>query len=143
MRHKGSVSQVNIERDREVLRVYRKAQGIVGTPATVLRICQIAANLPASKFYISDFWAYRYVHNRLKGKQRTFRDKRKQTLYNALFSTYRRLAAKKEYQGCSVESIVYSALEQPAPFLGLSPRTIHAIIRKKHKLYQYTPSEKP
>lgn len=137
MRTKDAISQVNIERDREVLKVFHKAQNIVGIPATVIRICEVAANLPASKFYISDHWAYRYVRDRLNGRQRIFKDRRKSTLYNALFVTYRRIAKSKEHQGKSLESLVNISLEQPAPFLGISPRTIQIIIWNKHHIYQY------
>ena len=142
MRHKNSVSQVNIERDQEIVRLYKIAKGMVGAPATIDRICQIAANLPASKFYLSDYWAYRYVKDRMNGTTKYFKDHRKQTLYNALYDVFKTLFNKKQNRGLSIEVIVDMALEQPAPFIGLSPVTLHKYIRQRLNIYQYDKAKK-
>lgn len=137
MRHKNSISQINIERDKEIVTLYKKAQALAGAPATIDRICQIAANLPASKFYLSDYWAYRYIRDRLAGTTKYFKDHRKQTLYNALYDSYKRQARKRENADKSIETLVDIALEQPAPFIGLAPVTIHKYMRQRLKIYQY------
>ncbi|MBR5689819.1 MAG: hypothetical protein IKX17_05185 [Prevotella sp.] len=137
MRHKNSISQVNVERDKEIIKLYKAAQSLAGSPTTIDRICQIAANLPATKFYISDYWAYRYVRERLNGNTKFFKDHRKRTLYNALYDTFKRQLHRKENQGKSIESIVYISLEQPAPFIGLAPVTLHKYIRQRLNIYQY------
>jgi len=137
MRHKNSVSQVNIERDKEIRRLYREAQKLAGTPTTIDRICQIAANLPASKFYISDYWAFRYVKDRTNGINKVFKDRRKRTLYNALYDVFKRQQRKKENENKSIESIVNISLEQPAPFIGIAPVTLHKYIRQRLNIYQY------
>lgn len=137
MRHKNSISQINIERDKEIVALFRKAQSLAGAPATIDRICQIAANLPASKFYISDYWAYRYIRDRLNGTVKYFKDHRKQTLYNALYDNFRIQQRKKENKNKSIETVVDIALEQQAPFVGLSPVTLHKYIRQRLGIYQY------
>lgn len=140
MRHKKSVSQVNIERDQEIMRLYGQAKKLTGPPITIDRICQIAANLPASKFYISDYWALRYVKDRMKGTTKYFKDRRKQTLYNAFYDTFRRLMVRREHRDKSVESVVNLALQQPAPFIGLAPCTMGKYLRQRLKIYQYDKS---
>lgn len=136
MRHKNSISQVNLERDKEMRKVYVKAKGLAGSPATIDRICQIAANLPTTKFYVSDYWALRYIKNRLRGTTKYFRDKRKQTLYNALYDNFKML--QHRHKNKDVETLVDMALEQPAPFLGLSPGTIRRYIRQRLGIKQYS-----
>ncbi len=142
MKHKNSVTQVNIERDREIVTLYNRAKAIAGSPTTTHRICQIAANLPASQFYISDYWALRYIKDRCKGKRRRFRNRRKQTLYNALYDTYRNLSRRHEYVSLPMESVVDIALSQPAPFIGISPDTIHRLLSNRLNIYQYDVREK-
>ena len=142
MKHKNSVTQINIERDKEIIQLYNKARKIAGSPATTHRICEIAANLPASQFYISDYWALRYIKDRSRGKRRRFRNPRKQTLYNALFDTFRNLRRKNEYTSLPLESVVDIALTQPAPFIGLNPESIHRLLSKRLNIYQYDIREK-
>ncbi len=137
MRHVNSVSQVNKERDKEIILLYNRAREIVGTPATIDRICKIAANMSVSKFYISDEAAMRYIQDRKAGRPRTFRNKYKRTLYNALFDTYRYLSKRKEYTACSMARIIDIALSQPAPFIGLSPDTLQRYLCRRLNIYQY------
>jgi len=137
MRHKNSVSQINLERDKELLRIFRKATELAGNPATLVRIFTIAACLPVSKFYISDYWACRYIHNRLKGKAKKFKNRHKQILYNALFAEYCQLSKRAENRNKSFETLVDMALERPAPIIGLSPHSLKDIIRYRLNIKQY------
>lgn len=137
MRHKNSISQVNKERDAEVRRLVNRATELAGKPATIERVCQIAVNLPVSKFYISDYWAVRYVKDRLQGKRRTFNNKHKSVLYNALFGVVNRMLQNPRYAHLSVERVVYMALETPAPTIGLSESFIRHVIRYRLGIFQY------
>ena len=137
MRHVNSISQVNKERDNEIIRLYNEAKKIVGTPATIERICRLAANMSASRFYISEEWALRFIQDKMNGRPRKFRNKRKRTLYNALYDTFRHLSRKRENAGHSMSHIVDLALEQPAPFIGLSPETLQRYLCRRLNIYQY------
>lgn len=138
MRHKKSISQINIERDKEVKRLYRQAQAIAGCPATIERICHIMANLPCNRFYLSDYWAVRYVKNRRNGKAKKFNNPRKQILYNAFYNTFMQLARDARYKNKDVETVVYAALMKPAPIIGLSPNFLKNVLRYKLDIYQYS-----
>lgn len=139
MRHKGSISQVNLERNKELMRLYNKAQGIAGFPATVMRICQIMANLPAKKFYLSEAYALKYIKDRMKGKKRIFNHENKRVLYNALWSSFMRVKNKKGNENLSIERLVYITLETPAPTIGLSPEYImNHVLRYKLNVRQYS-----
>ena len=142
MRHVNSVSQVNKERDDEIIKLYNRAKAIVGTPATIERICNIAANMSVSRFYISEEWAIRYIKDRMNGKVRNYRNRRKRTLYNALYDSYRYYARKKEYAEWSTARIIDLALSQPAPFIGLSPDTLQRYLCRRLNIYQYDIKEK-
>lgn len=143
MRHKGSISQVNLERNKELLRLYKTAQGIVGSPATVNRVCQIMANLPTKKFYLSETYALKYIKDRINGKKRKFRHENKQILYNALWTSFLRIQGKKGNEGLSIERLVDITLETPAPIIGLSPTYITNFILRKHlNIRQYSHYDK-
>lgn len=137
MRHKNSISQINLERNKEIKRLYRQAQSIAGSPVTIDRICHIMANLPCDRFYLSDYWALRYVKNRRRGKIKKFGNPQKQTLYNAFYNTFVQLSRSSEYKDKSIETVVYAALEKPAPIIGLSAAFLKNVLRYKLNIYQY------
>ena len=138
MRHKNSISQINLERDKELLKIFRKASSIAGQPANLDRILTITACLPVSKFYLSDYWAARYIRDRLRGKTKRFKNQQKQTLYNALFAEYMMLSRKPENKNKSFETLVDMALERPAPVIGLTPGSLRDIIRYRLHIKQYS-----
>lgn len=141
MRHKNSVSQINKERDKEIESLYKTARSIAGHPATIDRICTIMANLPCRKFYLSDYWALRYAKDRRAGRFKKFSNRHKQTLYNAFYNTVVDLSRTAHYRNKSIESIVYAALERPAPIIGLSPAYLKNVLRYKLNIYQYEKSQ--
>ena len=113
-------------RDREMLILYRKALDVVEYPTTTDKICEVVSSLPTSIYYISDTSAFRYVSQRLKGIIPRF-DKssyRKQQLYEALYEEFLRIREQYKEKSLCIYKLVDIALEQPAPCLGLSPRTI-------------------
>ncbi len=139
MRHKNSISQVNLERDKEISLLYKTAQALAGYPATVERVCQITANLPASKFYISDTYALKYVKDRLNGKRRKFKHSRKQVLYDALWNAFLSIRKKRGNESLSIERLVDMALETRAPIIGVSPSVImNQILRYRLNIRQYS-----
>ena len=106
--------------------LYRKALDVVEYPTTTDKICEVVSSLPTSCYYISDTSAFRYVSQRLKGVVPNF-DKasyRKKQLYEALYDEFLRIREQYKGESLCIYKLVDIALEQPAPCLGLSPRTI-------------------
>ena len=143
MKHKNSISQINPVRDREMLILYRKALDVVEYPTTTDKICEVVSLLPTSCYYISDTSALRYVYKRSKGIVPSF-DKdsyRKQQLYEAFYNEYLQIREKYKEKSLCIYELVDLALEQPAPCLGLSPRTIRQKVsahfnQKQHNIHQ-------
>ena len=141
MRHKNAISQINRERKQELHSLFRQALAIAQDRAsifaTVDTVCHICADLPASRFLISDYWAGRYIKLRLAGKQKHFRNPRKDKLYKALFDQFQKVAAEDKYRNRSFDSLVDIALRQPAPCIGLSPTYLKLVFRQELNIYQY------
>lgn len=133
MRHKGSVSQVNIERDRLVPALFRKAKGLVQWPTRMMAICEYVALMPAPEFFISSDTAVVYIRRRYcQNIQKPFQSRYKQMLYDAL---YERFVELMETPGMklSIPAAVLRALESPAPCCGLSPWQIYSIMLRHNK----------
>jgi hypothetical protein len=141
MRHKNSISQINLERGEELHRLFRQALQIAqqqaGVFATIETVVNICAQLPATRFFISYYWAARYIKARLKGKQKHFRNPRKGILYDALYNEFLIIDKHPDYKNRSFESKVDIALEQPAPCIGLSPTYLKLVFRQELNIYQY------
>ena len=126
MKHLNSISQINLERDREMLRLYRKAREVATYPTTSVKLCEIVASLPTSCYYISDTSAARYVSNRLKGKIPKFgvAFEKKRMLYEAFYIDFLKVRKMEGNQRKCISQLVDIALLRPAPCLGLSCRSI-------------------
>lgn len=131
-RHKGSISQINVERDRMAAVLYREAKRIASWPTSTMRLCEIAANMPTKEFYISEEFAVRYVRKRIyAGVAQSFTNKFKQKLYEALFDRVVELRKREKYREASLPAVVQAAIMTPAPCLGLTPRNIYMILPKR------------
>lgn len=120
MKHKNSISQVNIERDRELLRMFRVAKKNVPWPTSVNKLCDYVIRMPASRFYISEEMAVRYVRKRMNGRQRPFRNHRKCALYEAFYREFLLVKSHPDNADLPLFVLVYRALQRPAPFIGVS-----------------------
>lgn len=131
-RHKGSISQVNVERDRMAAVLYKEAKRVASWPTNTMRLCEIAAGMPTTEFYISEEFAVRYVRKRIyAGVVQSFTNKYKQKLYEALFDRVLELRKQDKYREASLPVIVQAAIMTPAPCLGLTPRNIYMILPKR------------
>ncbi len=138
MKHRGSINQFNIERDRELIALYRQARATAKYPTTMYELCERTAKLPASCHYISDFYAYLYVRKRLTtGAKKHFKRKEQRILYESLYNIVTVLLQQEKYKNHSLSRVVDIALAMPAPCIGLSPRTIQdklcTVFKKKKK----------
>jgi len=146
MRHKGSISQVNIQRDKEILSIFRQAKRQASWPTNIWRLCEIAADLPATEYYISDEMAIRYASNRLKkGRKCKFSNKYKQRLYESLYDKILELRQLDKYKKKSLTAVVNAALSMKAPCIGLTPRKIYLLLLRHKKTHPPHPlsTQKP
>lgn len=134
MKHKGSVSQVNIARDRMVAVLFREAKRLATWPTNTMRLCEIVAELPVREFFLPEENALTYIRQRhYYGIITPFTNKYRQRLYDALYDRVMELWATDRYRGASIPVVVAAALQTEAPCLGLSPRCIYLLI--PHRKY--------
>ena len=135
MKHKGSISQVYLRRDRVAIPdVFRRARSLVEYPTTTIRICQLAANLPVNQFYISDDAALMYVYNRtIRGRETKFVNPYKQKLFDALWKIIEQMMQQEQYKKQGIATTTILALQRPAPCIGLTPDVIYQIYLKHRK----------
>ena len=134
MKHKGSISQAYLERDRRIIPdLVRQAKRIAEYPTNLEKIFKIAATLPVKMYYIADDSAIDYVRRRQCGRHRHFNNPYKQQLYNALYEEVKTLLQHSKYQNLSLRDTVIIALSHPAPCIGLAPTGIRKIYRLRYK----------
>lgn len=134
MRHKGSISHTNLERDEIVPLLYRKATELVEWPADTMKICEKAATLPVKKFYISHDAAVEYVRHRYyHGVRKEFRSPYKQQLYDSLYDVFIRLVNNPVYSNRILPDLVSIAIHSPAPCSGLAPFQFYCIMLRYKK----------
>lgn len=135
MKHKKSVSQTYIERDRKVLPdLMRKAKHLATYPTTMSKLCRIAAELPTDRFYISDDAAFAYVRKRFyHGIEPKFISPFKQRLFEALYEEVLEMMSHEKYRKMGLKSTIILALEHKAPCVGLTPYIIGLRILNQHR----------
>lgn len=129
MKHKGSISQTYLRRDREVLpELYRRAKRVAEYPTSNDSLFRIMADLPVDRYYIADDAAYEYVRKRhLHGFRKKYRTPQKQRLLESLYEEVTRMMGEERYRGLSLKTATVIALMRPAPCVGLSPAGIDKI----------------
>jgi len=144
MRHKGSISQVNIERDKLVPVLFRKAKGMVQWPTCMTAICQLVASMPVPEFFISSDTAIVYVRRRYYNNVcQQYRNKYKQLLFDALYDRFLELMNSSRMKKKSIPGIVLTALSSPAPCCGLSPLQVYSIMLRYNKQVKSKNKKKP
>lgn len=132
MKHVNSISQIKIDRDREIIRLYQQAKRMVQWPTTTAKICDYVSQMSTQCYYLSFDAAYRYVRQRLKGKVPKG-GKYQQQKNDLLESFYQEYLAMQQYEASrgnrkSVYTLVEITLLRPAPSLGLTSKYIQEII---------------
>jgi len=134
VRHKGCISQVNIKRDKAILSLYRQAMNIVEWPTDCMKICEIAANLPAPEFFISEETALVYIRDRyINNKNHRFNSPYRQRLYDALYQRFVSLREVPSNSNKDILSLVLEALQSQAPCIGITPQWIYYVITRQRK----------
>lgn len=135
MKHVNSISQINIERDREIIRLFQKAKRLVPWPTTTTKICCFISRMPTPCYYLSFDAAYRYVSLRLKGKIPKFGkyQQMKQSLCEAFYIDFLEVKRQKQDENLCTYRLVELALLRPAPHLGIAPNYIQKKIAAYYK----------
>lgn len=132
MKHRGSISQTYLRRDNKAVPdLYRRARAMAEYPTTTMDIFRIAASLPVDTFYIADDAALSYIRSRIyNNERRSFRNKYKQKLFDALYDEVSRMLEETRYQEMGLASTVIVALSRPAPCVGLTPGALYLAYRR-------------
>lgn len=134
-RHKASVSQIYIERDKKVLPdLIRHAKHLATYPTTMNALYQIAAELPTRRFYVGDDAAIWYMRRRLFYKKiPKFINPYKQRLFEALYEEVTKMLETEKYQTMGWKDTTLLALLRPAPCVGLTPSVIGILTREPNR----------
>lgn len=128
MKHKGSISQNYLERDRRIIPdLVRQAKGIVSYPTDQAAIFKVAATLPVKMFYIADDSAIEYVRGCRKGRRKSFKNPYKQQLYDSLYHEVEKMLEFSRYREMRLRDVVIIAMNNTAPCIGLAPSGIRKI----------------
>ena len=132
MKHRGSISQTYLRRDNKAVPdLYRRAKALAEYPTTTMNIFEIAASLPVDTFYIADDAALSYVRSRIyTNVKRTFRNRYKQKLFDALYDEVMKMLEESRYQEMGLAATVIIALSRPAPCVGLTPGALYLTYRR-------------
>lgn len=145
MRHKGSISQVNLERDKIIPVLFRQAKNTASWPTNTMRLCEVVASMPVPVFFIAPETAIYYARQRyFYNKYKTFKSKFKQTLYDAFYNNFVELMGAPDAKNQSIPMIVTKALRLSAPCTGLNPWQIYKVmLRHKKELKNRHLKKKP
>lgn len=132
MKHRGSISQTYLRRDNKAVPdLYKRARSMAEYPTTTISIFEIAATLPVDAFYIADDAALSYIRCRVyNNEKRTFRNRYKQQLFDALYEQVEAMMRQSRYQEMGLAATVIVALSKPAPCIGLTPMALYQTYRR-------------
>lgn len=135
MKHKGSITQTYLDRDRMAEVLFRQAKHLAEWPTNTMRLCEIAASLPVDEFYLSEENAVAYIRRRINhGIRKTFTNKYKQQLYEAFYERVMELRDLEKFRDASIPVLVSAALATPAPCIGLRPINLYVIINRRKRI---------
>lgn len=132
MKFKGDEQDFNEERDRELLRLYRKL--IANVKCIHFReICTQISEHPSPRFWVSRNRTANVIRALSRGDLLASTHPSKREMYAEIYSRYCEL--HKLHPNKSVRELTQEIIYQPAPRFYLSPRTIgQFIIRAKARL---------
>lgn len=127
MKHKGSDSETLCERDEFILETFLKLKRSCEYE-TMYRICEVIAQVSVGRHYISEamaaiIWA--------KWKRLRCLPKNTNHYKRMVYESFIRECEKLREQGTSNRTTIRTALEQPAPCLGISPHRVFVILKKR------------
>lgn len=130
MKFKGDEQDFNEERDRELLRIYRRLIADVKHIRSV-DICTQISDHPSPRFWVSSDRAAIVVGALSKGDLLVSTHPSKREMYFEIYSRFCEL--RKKHPKKSVYDLVTEIVYQPAPKFYLTPRTIKEFINRAQK----------
>lgn len=137
MKHQGSILEFTNERNRELLRAYRRACD--SKPfIKIAEVADIIVNSPCSRFWVSEERAMVIVSALDKGKP--VLDNMHSTKQDMFSEIYRRVCLLREQRpDDSLYNLVFEAVNSPAPKFYMRPRCAIELIYKIKKNPPKTP----
>lgn len=128
MRHKGSISEVQVERNRLLLQMFNDIKKEC-RHTSALGICQEISLMPAPRFYMSEERGYVvYLQWIMYGDIEVVSPHKK-----LLYLDFVRRCDEYPRDGRNMKDIVFDVLQQPAIILGISTKSIMKILNKLTK----------
>ena len=131
MRHKGSLSQLNKDKHRDLYenfcRLTNRHLNMYGRICKPL-ILQQLVNSPAQRYWISSERAYSVISQIRKGTLEVNPKKTICRLYYALYDDFKKY--KQLHPEIPDTRAIEEVIQQPAPCFGLEPRVAGIIVKK-------------
>lgn len=128
MKHKGSVSLVQIIRDREIVQLFFKLKRTC-LYRDIPSICRVICDSPASRHYISEERARIVLMKHIKGKKTPTVTHAKERMYASFIKAYFSVAGTDSMR--IVREAVIKAIDMPSNSFGISASRIRYILRKE------------
>ena len=133
MKHRGCVCDFADERDKDLLRSYRKLLEESGVISSEIYVKLV--DMPSARFWVSEERAAIFVDSMMNGDKLTNQRQNKREMYQEI---YRRvMLLKRKKPELSLYELVSEVVRQPAPKFYITPGSIKVVIsRAKRKWYE-------
>lgn len=137
MKKKGTISQLNHERDDDLMRAY--LQEIAGRPHILLpEVLQAVVSSPSKRFWVTSERASIVVYNMMKGDSLDNMRPLKRKMFREIYRRVMKL--KANYPQLSISILTEQAVSQPAPEFYItwqSAKVILSRIRKRRRVHNH------
>lgn len=131
MKHKGSVSEFNCERDLLIMKYYSELSS-THSHKNIRELCALIAKMPAPRFYVAEKRASVVCSQLRKGQVKSNMLGERRRMYEEIL---RRVTHLQQSQfGMPLCDAVFEVVNSPAPELYLSFETIYSIIYRMQRL---------
>ncbi|MDE6272367.1 MAG: hypothetical protein K2M31_05105 [Muribaculaceae bacterium] len=127
MKKKGSVSEYSEERDRELVRCFRKRLGEVRVIDLDKIFAEVAAH-PASRFYVSEFRAAIVIRHHLRHGVWSVKGAKRLEMFQEIEK--RVVGLMESRSDLSLDDALVEVINSEAPEFYLTPRSCRTIIYK-------------
>ena len=126
MRHKGNFFEYEEQRNRELMRTYRRGQREQGLKGDALY--RWVVEQASIRYWVSEEQAYRVIDKRLRGVKVDYVSPYRQMMYDEIERQVARLDHLRP--NASIYDLVFEVVNSPAPKFFLSPESAKVLISK-------------
>lgn len=130
MRHKGSTNEYIVERDRDLLEVFRRTIRTC-KHINLYEVVETVVNSPAKRFYVSEYRTRNIIKRMFNGKPLTNMYPLRQEMYREIFRRVKEM--RKTMPHAPLLMVIEEVLAQPAPKFYLTKETGVTILHKIQK----------